>query len=483
MLRLPAASLLLLHLLAGLASAEQIDWTTLTSRVTWSDRDEWVKIEGAVLHHQQVFARMPADVRLAPFRRRLLKAVTHVPVRYADKKSPCLCDRVENDPTLFISPAMIGHYGHTMFDGVTGAYAAITEAHMQMGNLTFYMDFQHGPAKDEILASTDDQGRLNLGKWKDIFGMMSTRPVYNLAHLLEQSSHQVICFDQLHLPKEEELDSDCTYRITVLDRQGARQILNAAELSDALQQALHDEGLEHSCVRWMAQAAYKPPRRAAFCPPPKAHQADQSDQQSSKPTGNPSRFFADSSTQQPPRPQGWALRPQGTTSQSAKPLCNAAAQPGASGATTVKRGFAAATPRSGPIKPRSGQANLLRASLQKPPTKAPAQQLNSSTANFRATADANAVQKPSLPGTGASAPAASGSLQQHQAQQDLAHTPGRCCWDAISHGGPNTISGDRLPPEYCSSTPHHLTLCWDSRQRSSSVGARDASEPSRGTPL
>lgn len=37
---------------------------------------------------------------------------------------------------------MMGHYGHTMFDGVTGAYAAIIETQMAMGNLTFYMDFQ-----------------------------------------------------------------------------------------------------------------------------------------------------------------------------------------------------------------------------------------------------------------------------------------------------------------------------------------------------
>lgn len=44
-----------------------------------------------------------------------------------------------------------------------------------------------------------------------------------------------------HLPTGklgEELDSECKYRVTVLDRQGTRQILNAQELADALKQVL-----------------------------------------------------------------------------------------------------------------------------------------------------------------------------------------------------------------------------------------------------
>ncbi|KAK9811144.1 hypothetical protein WJX73_006422 [Symbiochloris irregularis] len=240
----------------------------------------YFEVEGAILHHQQVFARSPGEARLGAYSRKL-KAVGRLPVRYTDKKSSCFCDRVEDDPALFIAPYMMGHYGHTMFDGIATAYAAIMEAQMSMANLTFYMDFLPGPAIKEIIASTDDQGRMNLGMWGEVFGAFSSHPIFNLRTLLEQSSHQVICFKQLvmgqsmtidhirtgekwfnwtmlrdmgdvlhqHLPGGEGLqDSDCTYRITVVDRQGARQIVNVGELSDALKQVLHDEGVQHSCV-------------------------------------------------------------------------------------------------------------------------------------------------------------------------------------------------------------------------------------------
>ena len=268
---------------AQIAASQEVNWTRTTSSILYSDTNEWVQIKYAILHHGKVYVRTPHNIDLATMtwaRRRLLSdhayPADHVQLRFINNSVPCICDRVEARPSFLIHIVFWGHYGHTMYDGVTAVWSVISKTLTAIPDLLLYINFA-GP---KAIASTDAAGNIDLGEFQEVFGAFTRYKTRSIQALLRESYNATICFKNLiigpdrrlghgvhragdfnvtrlreladlllqHLPGSDQLDSKCQFRVTVLDRQTSRQILNVQDLKAKIELALTTEGIERSCV-------------------------------------------------------------------------------------------------------------------------------------------------------------------------------------------------------------------------------------------
>lgn len=172
------------------------------------------------------------------------------------------------------------HYGHTAFDTLTGLFATINETRTLPGDLIIYMGFP-GDQTDNHKADAD--GRLQTDTfYEEMFSALSAHPLQSWSAFLEQSKTTSICFDdivigtsrrighyhsseempyfdvdlmrslselmQQNLASYTELDLSCKFRVTVLDRQHSRRILNIDELASAVEDHLMSQRIPQHCV-------------------------------------------------------------------------------------------------------------------------------------------------------------------------------------------------------------------------------------------
>lgn len=161
-----------------------------------------------------------------------------------------------------------------MYDGVTAIWSVIRETLTAVPDLLLYINL------DGAKASIDSGGNIETGKFQEVFGALSKYQPQSTLALLEESHKSMLCFKELtvgvgrslghyrsmtpdfnatrlreladlllnHLPRYDLLNSSCQYRVTVLDRQGSRQILNIQGLAAEIEHALSREGMSATCV-------------------------------------------------------------------------------------------------------------------------------------------------------------------------------------------------------------------------------------------